>query len=93
MADGVQMEAMSVEDDGAGVEFNVFCYNVQPSIVINYSTGESREEEEVQEETGDSQKEEVTYIVNTNTRKFHRPDCSSVKDMKAKNKIKYILLT
>ena len=90
VADGVQMEAMSVEDDGAGVEFNVFCYNVQPSIVINYSTGESREEEAVQEETGDSQKEEeVTYIVNTNTRKFHLPDCSSVKDMKAKNKIKF----
>ena len=34
------MEAKSVEDDGAGVTFNVYVYNVQPYIVINYETGE-----------------------------------------------------
>lgn len=38
---GVLMQAISVEDDGAGIHFNVFCYNVQPGIVIDYRTGES----------------------------------------------------
>jgi len=44
IADGVQMEAYSVEDNGEGICFNVFCYNVQPDIEINYATGESWEE-------------------------------------------------
>lgn len=42
VARGVQMEAMSVEDQGFGVCFNVFVYNVQPGIEIDYATGESR---------------------------------------------------
>ena len=37
---GVKMEAYSVEDDGKGISFNVFCYNTQPSIKIDYKTGE-----------------------------------------------------
>lgn len=41
VASGVLMEAYSVEDSGAGVCFNVYCYNVQPGIVIDYATGES----------------------------------------------------
>ena len=41
LSDGVLMEAKSVEDNGAGVLFNVFCYNVQPGIIINYENGES----------------------------------------------------
>ena len=41
VARGVQMEALSVEDGGEGVSFNVFCYNVQPGITIDYATGES----------------------------------------------------
>ena len=42
VASGVQMEAWSVEDNGQGVCFNIYCYNVQPGIVIDYSTGESQ---------------------------------------------------
>ena len=42
VADGVLMEAMSVEDNGAGICFNVYCYNVQPGVIIDYATGESR---------------------------------------------------
>ena len=45
LASGVQMEALSVEDNGKGVCFNVYCYNVQPGIVINYATGKSHVEE------------------------------------------------
>ena len=41
LASGVQMEAFSVEDKGDGVCFNVYVYNVQPGVVINYATGES----------------------------------------------------
>ena len=42
LAEGVQMEAWSVEDEGQGICFNVFCYNVQPGIEIDYATGESK---------------------------------------------------
>ena len=37
----VLMEAMSVKDRGEGIEYNVFCYNVQPGISIDYATGDS----------------------------------------------------
>ena len=43
VANGVQMEAFSVEDEGEGVRFNVFVYNVQPGITIDYATGNSWE--------------------------------------------------
>ena len=43
LASGVIIEAKSVEDNGAGVQFNVYCYNVQPGINIDYATGESWE--------------------------------------------------
>lgn len=45
VARGVHMEALSVEDNGEGVKFNVFCYNVQPGISIDYATGESWRDE------------------------------------------------
>ena len=45
LASGVEIEAYSIEDSGKGVQFNVYCYNVQPGIVIDYATGESHAEE------------------------------------------------
>ena len=45
VADGVLLEAYSVEDNGQGVSFCVYCYNVQPQIKIDYTTGESSVEE------------------------------------------------
>lgn len=47
VAQGVQMEAWSVEDDGEGICFNVFCYNVEPGVEIDYATGENWLAEEV----------------------------------------------
>ncbi len=41
VASGVQMEAFSVEDDGDGICFHVYCYNVQPGVTIDYATGEN----------------------------------------------------
>lgn len=45
LASGVHMEAYSVEDEGAGISFNVYCFNVQPGILIDYQTGDSSLEE------------------------------------------------
>lgn len=169
LASGVQMEAYSVEDKGKGVSFNVYCYNVQPGIEINYSDGTSSladgtiasitlnyskyaltvgqsktfvastsPESAAKNVTWYSSNSKVatvnkngkvtavkvgtttitaktanglkatckvtvkaksdttvtnstsvgnvTYVLNTNTKKFHLPTCSSVKDMKDKNK-------
>ncbi len=46
LATGVQMEAKSIEDNGKGIKFNVFVYNVQDGIKIQYSTGESELEKD-----------------------------------------------
>lgn len=73
------MEAESVED--SGVEFCQFVYNVQPGITIDYATGDSHETADTGSET-----ETQTYVLNTNTKKFHKPDCPSVKSTKAENK-------
>lgn len=43
VARGVQMEAKSIEDNGEAVQFNVFVYNVEPGVAIDYVTGESQE--------------------------------------------------
>lgn len=42
VAKGVQMEALSIEDNGKSIKFNVFVYNVQPNIEIDYKTGKSK---------------------------------------------------
>jgi len=42
VASGVEMEAVSVEDNGEGICFHVYVYNNQPGVIINYATGESR---------------------------------------------------
>ena len=83
---GVQMEAYSIEDKGRGVCFNVFAYNVQPGVIINYATGESRRAEATQGGAATSDSEKKTYVLNTNTKKFHLPTCSSVGDMSPSNK-------
>lgn len=51
LATGVLMEAISVEDEGEGIEFNVYCYNVQPDITIDYATGNSQSAEKPVEPT------------------------------------------
>lgn len=83
VARGVQMEAYSVEDEGEGIEFNVYVYNVQPGVIIDYATGESCMEEAEQEDHAD------TYILNTGSKKFHRTDCESVKSIKETNRENY----
>lgn len=84
VASGVWMEGLSVEDGGEGVCFNVYCYNVQPGIWIDYATGESGlDTSGTESDTGHD------YILNTNTMKFHLPSCSGVSTMSGKNKEYY----
>ena len=89
VATGVLMEGYSVEDDGAGICFNVFCYNVQPQIKINYADGTSEvvsTPKSEKENLISNEEPNTTYVLNTNTKKFHCPYCDSVNDMKEKNK-------
>lgn len=93
VASGVQMEAKSVEDNGEGILFNVYCYNAQPSVGIDYATGDSwldtgssSEAPSNETQTNSSESSEVTYILNTNSHKFHDPSCSSVDQMSDSNK-------
>ena len=116
LAAGVLMEGKSVEDNGEGVLFCIFAYNVQPGVSIDYATGESSADGTIvndtsaQEETKQStstsvqqeetqqpadtsitqqetsQSEEMqTYVLNTNTHKFHKPGCYSVEKIKPEN--------
>ncbi len=115
LCDGVKMEALSVEDNGKGVSFNVFCYNVQPGVIIDYSEGSNKLDEDYKADQAVADNEKTTfsldefaitgsddsventsrstpessysYIGNRNSHVFHYPDCSSVSDMKEKNKI------
>ncbi len=73
---GVLMEAYSVEDSGEGVCFNVFIYNAQDDIVIDYASGDYVEPESI-----------YTYIVHRTKYKIHKPTCQGVKDMSESNKV------
>lgn len=86
LADGVLMEAESVEDKGKGISYCVYVYNVQPGIKIDYETGDSSAKNSRRSRQSSAK---GTYIINENTNKFHKPDCRSVKMMKDKNKKKY----
>ncbi len=96
VASGVELEALSVEDNGEGILFHVYCYNVQPGITIDYATGEScLSGKEIAAESGSAGSAEPeecavgTYILNTNTMRFHLPDCSGVSQMSEANKEEY----
>lgn len=83
VAHGVQMEAWSVEDEGDGVCFNVYVYNNQPGVEIDYRTGESRA---AGVESSAEPAQDETYILNVRSKKFHRPDCASVDSMREENR-------
>lgn len=55
VARGVQMEAESIEDGGQSIRFNVFVYNVEPGVEIDYVTGKSRESDDVPSMTTDGE--------------------------------------
>ena len=87
IASGVQMQAESVEDDGAAISLNVYVYNVQPYVVIDYRTGENWEGDEIAEPEG--KWADGTEAEPSDTKEFHKPECSGAKKIKAKNKGEY----
>ena len=90
VANGVQMQAYSVEDNGQGISFNVYCYNVQPGVAIDYATGDNQAVASSSvRSTSSDEADKKTYIVNTKTKKFHNPDCDGAKKMSSSNKKKY----
>ena len=89
VARGVLMEAWSIEDEGDGVCYNVFCYNVQPGIEINYATGENWLAETGNNNNNDNDVTKTTYILNTNSKKFHKESCKNAESISEKNKEVY----
>ncbi|MCI5498835.1 MAG: DNA/RNA non-specific endonuclease [Clostridiales bacterium] len=89
---GVQMEAYSVEDDGAGICFNVLCFNAEPGVAIDYATGESWADPTIGTDetsyTSSSQEGDTltTYVLNTSSKKFHLPDCDGAARISAQNR-------
>ena len=104
VASGVQMEAYSIEDNGEGICFNIYCYNVQPGVKIDYSTGRSwadsnnkettkkpvaiQTTKEYVEETKNSVSYD-TYVYSSKSDKFHYPSCRYAKTIKAENYCEY----
>ena len=113
VARGVHMEAVSVEDNGEALAFNVYCYNAQPGVDIDYKTGDNKLSEdrtllegyqagefamiantqgvipsasEVGANAAEQEGHKMSYVLNTNTGRFHYPDCRSVGDIKPKNR-------
>lgn len=76
VARGVQMEAYSIEDAGASICFNVFVYNVQPGIEIDYSDGSSR-----LSETADEPQEDGVIRGNSRSKIYHCPGQAAYEDM------------
>ena len=79
LARGVQMEAYSVEDEGEGICFNVFAYNVQPGVVIDYATGNSYQEGDTI--SSDVVAEENVIRGNKNSKIYHCPGQRDYEEM------------
>ena len=89
VAQGVQMEAYSVEDDGDGICFNVFCYNVQPGVTIDYADGTNHlSDKDAQTDSSSTSTDPASahYVLNTSSKKYHDPSCSAVGKMSEKNR-------
>ncbi len=82
IASGVQMEAVSVEDGGAGLSFHVYCYNVQPGVDIDYATGNNTLAEAAENDT-------EAYILNTNSKRIHKPTCEAASTISEHNRKHY----
>ena len=76
VAHGVVMEGYSIEDQGDGICFNVFAYNVELGVEIDYATGDNWL-------STDSNTD--TYILNTNNQKIHKIKCEHVKTISKEN--------
>ena len=79
VARGVQMTARSVEDNGAGIAFNVYCFNVTPGASIDYMTGIVTTEEQAKQEPR-------LYVINKRSKVFHYPSCEGAQSISPHNR-------
>lgn len=91
VANGVLIEAKSVEDNGGGILFNVYCYNVQPGVGINYENGDSwldgttgsassgSYSSAAENSAADSSNSETMVHITATGKKYHRAGCRTLK--------------
>ena len=91
VANGVLIEAKSVEDNGGGILFNVYCYNVQPGVGINYENGDSwldgttgsassgSDSSAAENSAADSSNSETMVHITATGKKYHRAGCLTLK--------------
>lgn len=91
VANGVLIEAKSVEDNGGGILFNVYCYNVQPGVGINYENGDSwldgttgsassgSDSSATENSAADSSNSETMVHITATGKKYHRAGCRTLK--------------
>ena len=91
VANGVLIEAKSVEDNGGGIFFNVYCYNVQPGVGINYENGDSwldgttgsassgSDTSATENSAADSSNSETMVHITATGKKYHRAGCRTLK--------------
>lgn len=91
VANGVLIEAKSVEDNGGGILFNVYCYNVQPRVGINYENGDSwldgttgsassgSDSSAAENSAADSSNSETMVHITATGKKYHRAGCRTLK--------------
>lgn len=91
VANGVLIEAKSVEDNGGGILFNVYCYNVQPGVGINYENGDSwldgttgsassgSDSSVAENSAADSSNSETMVHITATGKKYHRAGCRTLK--------------
>lgn len=91
VANGILIEAKSVEDNGGGILFNVYCYNVQPGVGINYENGDSwldgttgsassgSDTSATENSAADSSNSETMVHITATGKKYHRAGCRTLK--------------
>lgn len=91
VANGVLIEAKSVEDNGGGILFNVYCYNVQPGVGINYENGDSwldgttgsassgSDSSAAENSAADSSNSKTMVHITATGKKYHRAGCRTLK--------------
>lgn len=82
VASGIQMEAYSVEDNGKGIQFNIYVYNVQPGVEINYTDGSTNSTPACPLANESVSETEVAYISGSGKGKAYHtdPHCSGMKN-------------
>ena len=76
LAYGIQIEALSIEDQGEGIKFNVLCYNIQPGVNINYKNGDNTIERN--NTSINKRVDKKLYIFSLKSREFHNPKCNNI---------------